>query len=268
MCCLLVAGLDHHYEHQSKNLYLIKIMDKSRSILITGANGGIGRELVMYLHDQGYERVACQYHNDSSHLKQIFGSDFDRYCFQADLTNEEHVAILRQRVNAEFGSIYGLVNLVGASTSAMSWKMSVDEFTKIINANLLTTFLTCREFIPELRNQNEGRIINTSSVVAYTGTVGASHYCAVKAGIVGFSKALALELSNKNITVNVMALGYFDVGLIDQLTPQMQDDVKMRTPIKRFGRVDEIGGLVRYLLSNEGGFTTGQVHHINGGLYL
>lgn len=243
-------------------------MSKHHTILITGASGGIGSELVTYLHNQGYEAIACQYYSDSSRLEQIFGDDFHRYCFHANLTDEGQVFELHRRVNAQFGPIYGLVNLVGSSTSAMSWKMSVDDFTKTINANLLTTFLTCREFIPELRNQNGGRIINTSSVVAYTGTVGASHYCAAKAGVVGLTKALALELANKNITVNVMALGYFDVGLINELTPQMQDDVKTRTAIKRFGRVDEIGGLVRYLLSNEGGFTTGQVHHVNGGLYL
>lgn len=240
----------------------------SRPILITGANGGIGSELVTYLLAHGYENIVCQYHNESNALKTIFGDKFNKHCYRADLTKEAEVVGLHQMILGFFGHVWGLINLAGTSTNSMSWKTSLDEFTHVINANLLTTFLTCREFIPEMRKQEQGRIINTSSVVAYTGAVGAAHYCAAKAGILGLTKALALELANKNITVNVMALGYFDRGLIEHVSPELQCEIKLKTPLKRFGRVDEIGGLINYLLSEEGAFMTGQVHHINGGIYL
>jgi len=244
-------------------------MTKQRSILITGASGGIGAGVVSYLRSLGYDKIACQYLTTETALRRIFdGDEFERCCFQADLTDEKQVATLHDRVSASIGPIQGLINLAGASTGAMSWKMSTEEFTKIVNANLLTTFLTCREFIPEMRRQASGRIINTSSVVAFAGTVGASHYCAAKAGIVGFTKALSLELAPFGITANALALGYFDCGLINHLTPGMQDDVKLKTPLRRFGKVEEVGGLVNYLLSDSGGFTTGQVHHTNGGFYL
>lgn len=246
---------------------------KDKPILITGAGGGIGSALVDDLLSRGYTRIACQYRTDSPALREVFkvhGLDFDKVCFQADLTDEVQVVDLHDKVTVALGRgcIWGLINLAGASSNAMSWKMPLDKFKSIIDANLTTTFLTCRQVIPEMREANGGRIINTSSVVAFTGTVGASHYCAAKAAIVGYTRAIALELANKGITANTLALGYFETGLINHLTPQLQDDIKAKTPLKRFGHVSEIGGQVDFLLSDAGAFTTGQTIHMNGGFYL
>jgi len=243
-------------------------MSHLRPILITGANGGIGSGLVTYLKARGYENIVCQYHREDNKLRELFGAEFNRHCFRADLTKESELDGLHQHVLDFFGQIYAVINLAGASTSAMSWKLPVEEFQQVMNANLLTTFLTCRKFIPELRSQGVGRIINTSSIVAHKGVAGAAHYCAAKAAITGFTKAIALELANKNITANVLALGYFNCGLIEELAEVTQEVIKNATPVKRLGRVEDIGGLVEYLLSDEGSFMTGQVHHLNGGLYL
>lgn len=247
-------------------------MSFSKPILITGAGGGIGSALVSDLFDRGYTRIACQYRSDSPELRAVFkvrGLDFDKSCFKADLTDEVQVADLGDKVHVALGGkIWGVVNLAGASSNAMSWKMPLDKFRDVIDANLTTTFLTCRELIPDMREAGGGRIINTSSVVAFTGTVGAAHYCAAKAGIVGFTRAIALELASKGITANTLALGYFETGLINHLTQELQSDIKSKTPLKRFGHVSEIGGLVDFLLSDAGAFTTGQVLHMNGGFYL
>ena len=145
--------------------------------------------------------------------------------------------------------------------------MSKESFVDVVNANLLSAFLCSKEFIPQMREQASGRIINFSSVVAFTGTVGSAHYCAAKAGVVGLSKALSLELASKNITVNTVALGYFDRGLINDVSETLQEEIKGRTPIKRFGQANEVGSLVTYILNKDAEFTTGQVFHINGGLY-
>lgn len=242
-----------------------------RPILITGAGGGIGSALVDDLFTRGYTRIACQYRSDSPELQRVMekhGRDFKQLCFPADLTDEQVVGELVHEVRSTLGGLWGVVNLAGASSNAMSWKMPLNKFKEIIDANLTTTFLTCREVIPGMRGAGGGRIINTSSVVAFTGTAGAAHYCAAKAGIVGLTRALALELASKGVTANTLALGYFETGLINHLSPQLQDDIKAKTPAKRFGHVYEIGGLVDFLLSDAGAFTTGQVLHMNGGIYL
>lgn len=242
---------------------------RSRPIIITGANGGIGRKLVDCMLAQGYENVICQVRSCSYDIKQVFAAHGvkDNFCYDVELTNEEKVAQFHSEIKSRFGNIWGLINLAGAASNSMSWKLDVSEFTRIMNENLLSTFLMCREFTPDLRSQAGGRIINTSSVVAFSGAPGASHYCAAKAAIVGFSKSLAIELAPKNITVNTLGLGYFECGLINQIPQPVQEDIKSKTLMKRLGKVEEIAGLVDYLLSDAGGFSTGQVHHVNGGFY-
>lgn len=239
----------------------------TKTILLTGAGGALGVELFKYLSEKGYI-VACQYRNNDEALKEALGPKFEASCFKAELTDENDVIDLRQQVETSFGKIWGIINLAGSSSNTMSWKMSISQFRNTIDDNLTSTFLVAREFIPSLREQNGGRIINISSVIAFTGAIGASHYCAAKAGVAGLTKALALELANKNITVNALALGYFDRGLIEQVPPAMQADVQAKTPLKRFGRVNEIGGMIHYLLSDDGAFVTGQMLHINGGIHL
>lgn len=247
-----------------------------RPILITGANGGIGSGLVKYFLDRGHRNIICQYRSDNELLvntiHEALGSSAEQFiidrCFKADLTNADDVAKLHTFSTKKVGNLWALVSLAGATTNSMSWKMPVSEFTDIVNANLLSTFVVCKEYIPELRAQNGGRIITTSSVVAFTGTAGAAHYSAAKAGIVGLTKSLALELASKNVTVNCLALGYFDYGMISKVSEKIQDAVKIKTPLGRFGKIEEVGGLVNYLISDEAAFTTGQTHHPNGGLYL
>ena len=240
-------------------------------ILITGSNGGIGSKLAEYLIKNGLRNIVCQYHRSNENIKQILESnDFStqKHLFKADLTNEEDVKNLNLNIQEKLETeVSSIINVAGGSTNCVSWKMKTEDFKNIVDMNLLSTFLSCREFIPGMRKNNYGRIINVSSVVAFTGVAGASHYCAAKAGIVGFSKALSLELINKNITVNTLALGYFNTGIIDEVPAKIQEVIKESIPVKRFGTTEEIGGLVKYLLSSEANYATGQVHHLNGGLF-
>lgn len=250
----------------------------NKRILITGANGGIGVELVKYL--MGYEHkmlmvdrwdcvnydFVCQYRGNKERLDEVlrlYGKNTNDTCFQADLTNESDVKLLREKV----GPIWGIVNLAGASSNAISWHLSKEEFQRIVSDNLLTAFMCTKEFIPGMREQQGGRIINISSVAAYKGVAGASHYCAAKAGIVGLTRSLALELVNKGITVNSLVLGYFNYGMIYHIPPDIMHKIKESIPAGRFGEIDELGGMIRFLLSDESSYITGQAIHINGGLY-
>ncbi|MCU1488989.1 MAG: 3-oxoacyl-(acyl-carrier-protein) reductase [Acidimicrobiaceae bacterium] len=242
-----------------------------RTIVLTGASGGIGVALTDYLLQNGITRLAVQYHTSSPDklfaVLQQHGLDPEKHCFRADLTKEDDVRAFGEGVRGALGTPWGLINLAGSSSNAMSWKLSLDEFERVIASNLTTTFLVCREFIPAMRDADGGRIINTSSVVAFTGVPGTSHYCAAKAGIVGFTKAIARELTTRHITANVMALGYFDYGMLYTVPDDLREGIRQQIPAARFGTVAEVGGMVSHLLSDDSGYTTGQVLHINGGMY-
>jgi len=241
-----------------------------KSILVTGAGGGIGTALVDHLIGKGHH-VLCHYRRTKDTLSGVIekhGLNFDETCFHADLIDENSVAEMHKAIRDKHGPVWAVINLAGGSSNGMSWKLSVNEFKKIIDTNLLSTFVVCREFIPEMREQAGGRIINVSSVVAHMGAVGASHYCAAKAGIEGLSRSLSLELASKNVTVNSLALGYYEYGLIDHISQPGQEEIKGKTPLRRFGNASEIGGIISYLVSDEGAFATGQVFHINGGIHL
>lgn len=245
-------------------------MTKDELILITGASGGVGSCITEGLIREGWRNVVCQYRHNRADIAEILDRndlDPERHLFGADLTSEGDVQNMRAEINRRFGSVRGLINLAGGSSNGMSWKMSLQEFRQIIDMNLTATFLACREFIPQMREQGGGRIINTSSVVAFTGAAGASHYCAAKAGIVGFTKSLALELAPKNIAVSAVALGYFKYGLIHSIPAEQQDVIRRRIPASEFGDASHLTGLLSFLLSDAGAYSGGQVYHLNGGMY-
>lgn len=237
--------------------------------LITGSNGGIGSGVAEHLIKEGWRDIALQYRSDNSTIVPIlkrYDLNPEKHLFQAELTDEASVSSLNKLISERLGPVSKLVNIAGGSTNGMSWKLSLSEFRKVLDMNLTSTFLTCREFSPKMREQGFGRIINTSSVVAFSGAVGASHYGAAKAAVAGFSKALSLELVNKNITVNTLALGYFSAGLITDVPETLRTEIQSKIPAKRFGEPSEVGSLVKFILSESAGYITGQTFHLNGGL--
>ena len=238
--------------------------------LLTGANGGLGLDLAACFLKAGHRKIAFHHRSAPDKLVALLKEHDlspESHLFSADLTHEDEVRLLRESVESKLGPVQSLINLAGASSNGMSWKLGLDEFRKIVDANLTSTFLSCREFIPGMRNAGNGRIVNVSSVVAFTGAAGASHYCAAKAGIAGFTGAIALELASKKITANTIALGYFDRGLIQSVPAEIQAKIKEKIPTQRFGEPKEIFSCLEWLLGDGGAYTTGQVIHINGGLY-
>ncbi len=248
-------------------------MNASRAgvTLITGSNGGMGSNLVGYLLESGDRNIVCHYRGSGDRVRKVLeanGMDVERHLVHADLTNEDEVRALHEEVQQRFGCVWGIVNLAGASTNAVSWKLSVADFRRVLDANLLTTFLTVREFIPEMRAAGRGRIINISSVVAHVGAFGASHYAAAKSAVLGLTRSLAIELVSKNITVNALSLGYFEYGMINDVPGPELEQIRSRIPMNRLGRVNELGGMIRFLLNEDSSYVTGQSIHINGGQFM
>ncbi len=240
-----------------------------RPVLVTGANGGIGSGIVRSLLAHGHRNVACHYHHGKERLERTlaeYGVPLEGYAFPADLTREDEVAAMHAAFKARFGTFWAVINVAGASSNAMTWRLTLAEFHRIVDASLVSTFLCTRQYAPEMRERGAGRIVNISSVVAETGVAGVSHYGAAKAAVIGFTKSAAVELAPRGVTVNALALGYIDVGLIDTIPADIQQRLLEAIPAKRFGRVEEIAALVRYLISDESAYATGHTFRLNGGL--
>ena len=245
-------------------------MKQKKTLLLMGASGGIGQQMIPAFLAAGYQ-LALHYHEQSETLEKRIGtldtSSPKVKLYQADITKEQEISELVQRVRADFSSIDILVNNAGISVSGMSWKQSLEDWEKALAINLTGPFLTIKHVLPMMREQQWGRIINISSVVAQTGVPGTSAYAASKAGLFGMSRSVAKEVANKNITVNTLALGYFDAGMLYGLSEAMREHVQQSIPQQRFGDAKEIAACILHLCSDAASYTTGQVINLNGGLY-
>ena len=168
----------------------------------------------------------------------------------------------------EFGRIDILINNAGFYRDSTVWKMSEEVWDEVIDINLKGTFNCTNSVINHMRKQEFGRIISISSVVGQIGVFGTSNYSAAKAGLFGFSKAVAKEVANKNITVNVLTLGYFDIGMLRRLSESTQETILKQIPMKRFGKLEEVNATALFIASEGASYLTGQVIHLNGGYYM
>jgi NAD(P)-dependent dehydrogenase (short-subunit alcohol dehydrogenase family) len=166
-----------------------------------------------------------------------------------------------------FGGVDVLINNAGISRSGMSWKISEDDWKDTMEVNLNAPFRLSQGVIPSMRSKKYGRIINISSVVAQTGNVGTAAYAASKAGLIGLTKTLSKELAASGISVNALALGYFETGMIVDVPLDQQAQIIQGIPAGRLGSTDTVCKSVEWLLSDEAAYVTGQVINLNGGLH-
>ncbi len=234
---------------------------EKKVIVITGATGGIGREMVKHFEQKNVRLALHTFQNEP----------FDVACehawFKADLSDSQQVSNFVVMVLANFGKIDVLINNAGLSKNGMSWKLGVQDFQEVIAVNLTAPFQLMHGFLPTMRQQNYGRIISISSVVAQTGVPGTSAYAASQAGLLGLTKTIAKEVAGNGITVNALALGYFDKGMISEVSPEMQAKIIEQIPLKKLGSVSAILATIDWLLSEEAAYVTGQTISLNGGLF-
>lgn len=243
----------------------------SRIALISGSTGGLGSALAKKMSEAGY-RLALHYfqHADEAEaLLKALGGDKNRHqLFGADLRNEEEVISMVNSIRSKMGNVELLINNAGIPYSGLSWKQSLESWQEIFNVNTTGAWLLSKHCIPQMRIHEKGRILYISSIVAHRPLAGTSAYAASKAALEGLTKAQAIELAHFNITVNCIAPGYFDAGMIDSVDETLQEKIKSATPAMRLGHADELAAATLYLCSEEAAFTTGQIIHINGGLYI
>ncbi len=239
--------------------------------LVTGSSGGIGKAICLALAQSGTE-IAAHYNTGEAAVQELAelvrGVGSRCLTVKADIVKEAEVKDMMRKVITEFGRIDMLINCAAVFHDATIAKMPLDYWNEVLSVNLTGTFNCTKEVIPLMRQNNFGRIVNISSVVGQTGVFGASNYAASKAGLFGFTKSAARELVRYGVTVNALALGYINTGMLLKLSPELRDTILKQIPIGRFGEPEEVAAAVLFLCSEKAGYITGQVIGINGGYYM
>ncbi len=235
---------------------------EKKVVVITGASGGLGKKIAKSLVEQGFQLAL------HSHMNEIDVPESDdvMHVF-ADLRKETEIEKMVDLILLRFGRVDVLINNAGISHSAMSWKTSTADWKETMDINLNAPFILSKLIIPRMRAQNSGRIINITSVVAQTGAVGTCAYAASKAGLIGLTKTLSKELAMNDITVNALALGYFNTGMIQDVPEDQQEKIIEHIPLRKLGDPETICETIKWLMSDASGYITGQVINLNGGMY-
>ncbi|MDP3641021.1 MAG: acetoacetyl-CoA reductase [Alphaproteobacteria bacterium] len=238
----------------------------SKTAVVTGGVRGIGRGISIGLKQAGYTVIATYQSNDAfaKELHTDFGIDILKF----DVSDFNSCEIAINTIKDRYGSVQVLVNNAGITKDAALHKMSAEQWQAVIRTNLDSVFNMSRLVIEDMRAASFGRIINISSVNAQKGQAGQTNYCASKAGVLGFTKALALETSGKGITVNAIAPGYIDTDMVRAIPEAILDKIISLIPMQRLGTVDEIAKMVQYLASDEAAYITGSTISLNGGQYM
>lgn len=236
----------------------------NKNAIVTGASNGIGKAISVRLQDDGYYIFAADIDDERGELliKEL-GINNSEYV-HCDITDENSVKALFQAVNSKKGKIDILINNAGIIKDNMIHKMHADDFDAVINTNLKGTWQMCREAAKFMKDQKSGRIVNISSR-AWLGNPGQSNYSASKAGIIGLTRVLALELGKYNVLVNAIAPGLIDTPMTQSLPSEVLEKLINAQPTKTIGKPEDIANAVSFLVSERTQFITGQVIYIDGG---
>jgi len=238
-----------------------------RKALITGASGGIGAAIARALHAAG--AIVGLHGTKRERLEELAATLGERsHIFTADLSAREAVRQLGITAEETLGGIDILVNNAGLTRDGLFVRMSDEDWDKVLAVNLTAVFELTKSLAHPMMRRRFGRIINITSVVGVTGNPGQVNYCASKAGLIGFSKALAQEIASRNITVNCVAPGFIQSAMTDKLNDKQKETIMSAIPMRRMGNVEDIAAASLYLASDSAAYVTGQTLHVNGGMAM
>jgi acetoacetyl-CoA reductase len=234
--------------------------------VVTGGTRGIGLDIGRALISDGYKVIGTYHGNEDAARKAqdeagIIPIKFDVADFAACQTAVQDIV-------ARYGAIHVLVNNAGITKDGFLHKMTSDQWHAVIETNLTSCFNMCRAVVPGMRDQSAGRIINISSINGQKGQMGQTNYSAAKAGMIGFTKALALENASKGITVNAICPGYIATDMTADMNPDVLGSIIKQIPVARMGKPSEIAAIVAFLATEKAGFITGATITANGGQYM
>ena len=239
---------------------------KNKNVLITGASGGIGGELVKKF--VSLEANVLGNGTKAEKLDQIKKKYPNIKIKRFDISEHSRIEEFIDNVSLELGGLDILINSAGTNADNLSVRMKEDEWKKVIDVNLTSTFLLSKYAIKKMLKNKFGRIVNITSVVGHTGNLGQSNYAASKAGIIGMSKSFAIEYAKKNITINCVSPGF----IVSDMTMNIAEKVKLyltsRIPMGKLGTGEDVSNCVAFLSSEQASYVTGETIHVNGGMYM
>ncbi len=238
--------------------------------LVTGGGQGIGRAISLALAKDGADVIIFELNSEKTEevSKDIYSLGRKTLSVTVDVSNAEEVEDGFRKAIESFGRIDILVNNAGITKDALIVRMKDEDWDKVLEVNLKGAFLCTRSAVKTMSKQRYGRIINISSVVAFMGNPGQVNYVASKAGILGLTKTVAKEYATRGITVNAIAPGFIQTAMTDALPEQVKETMLKEIPLGKFGSPDDVASAVRFLALKDSGYITGQVIHVNGGMYM
>lgn len=246
-------------------------MLEGKVAVVTGASRGIGKAIAKKLALQG-AKVIINYNGSEEKAlavkAEIEEAGGQAVVYQCNVADYAACEIFIQTVIKEQGSLDILVNNAGITRDGLLMKMSEEDFDQVVNTNLKGAFHTMRFAVRQMLKQRSGRIINMSSVVGVSGNAGQVNYAASKAGVIGMTKSAARELASRGVTVNAVAPGFISTDMTDVLSDKVKEAAEGQIPLGRFGKPEDVAAAVAFLASEEAGYITGQVLHVDGGMCM
>jgi 3-oxoacyl-[acyl-carrier protein] reductase len=243
---------------------------KDKVALVTGASQGIGRDTALALAQAG-AKVAVAARNEeklASLVSEIEAAGGTALAVKMDVADTEQVKAGFKQVLERFARLDILVNNAAITRDGLSMRMKQDDWEAVLKTNLTGAHLCIQQALSTMMRARAGRIINISSVVAQSGNAGQANYVAAKAGLIGLTKAIAIEIASRNITVNAVAPGFIETPMTDVLPDKVKEELKTRIPLGRMGSPREVAAAIVFLASDEAGYITGHVLNVNGGMHL
>ncbi len=237
------------------------------NIIVTGATGGIGNSIVENLYKAGVNVLAT---GTNLEKLELLKKKFDKIkTLPFDISQHDKIEkFINDSTELLGGNLNCLINNAGVTKDNLAIRMNTEEWTKVININLTSTFLMSKFAIKKMLKNKFGKVINITSVVGHTGNIGQSNYTASKAGIIAMSKSLALEYAKKNINVNCISPGFISTAMTDKIDEKFKESIISKIPASRLGKPEDIANVVVFLVSPKSDYINGETIHVNGGLYL
>ena len=244
----------------------MKILE-NKNIIITGASGGIGNSIVQKLHDNGANILASG--TKLEKLEELKKKFQDIEILKFDISKSDEIEDFVENATSKLGgSLDCIVNNAGITKDNLAIRMNLDEWNKVIEVNLTSTFLLSKFAIKKMLKNKSGKIVNITSVVGHTGNLGQANYTASKAGIIAMSKSLAIEYSKKNININCISPGFIKTAMTEKIDDKFKEMIISKIPSARLGEPEDIANAVLFLASKQSDYINGETLHVNGGLYM
>ena len=239
---------------------------ENKKIIVTGASGGIGNSIIGKLDKLGANILAS---GTKIHKLEALKSKYSNVkILKFDISQSDKIEEFVDQASKELGGLDCIINNAGITQDNLAIRMSIDEWKKVIDINLTSTFLISKYCIKKMLKNKKGKIVNITSVVGHTGNIGQANYTASKAGIVAMSKSLAVEYAKKNINVNCISPGFIQTDMTDKIDFKFKETIISKIPSARLGQPDDIANAVVFLISNQSDYINGETLHVNGGMYM